>query len=94
MGEAAAPDGISLVLCLFHLVCVCGWGGTNVVHAVGFGKESLFGSLLMSSMAHVEGILCMGRRGGEIGDVGSNLGFFLIHVEELKALGGVGFVEV
>jgi hypothetical protein len=36
----------------------------------------------------------MGRRGGEIGDVGSNLGFFLIHVEELKALGGVGFVEV
>ena len=31
-------------------------GGTNVLYAVGFGKESLPGSLLTSSMVHVEGI--------------------------------------
>ena len=32
------------------------WGGTDVMYVVGFGKESLSDSLLMSSMVHVKGI--------------------------------------
>ena len=62
MGEAAAPDGrctpIPLVLCLLHLER----GGTNIVYAVGFEKESLSGSLSTSSMVHVEGMFNLGRR--------------------------------
>jgi len=89
VGEAVAPDGrcipIPLVICLFHLVR----GGGSVVYAVGFGKKSMFGSLSTSSMVHAEGMFCQGRRGGEIGDVGSDLGFLRIRVGELKASGGV-----
>jgi hypothetical protein len=59
----------------------CG-GGSNVVYAVGFGKESLFGSLSTSSMVRAEGMFCRERRGGEIGDVGSDLGFLRIRVGE------------
>ncbi len=62
MGEASARDGrctpIPLVLCLFQLVR----GGTNVVYAAGFGKESLSGSLSTSSMVHVEVLFYQGRR--------------------------------
>ncbi len=49
------------------------------MHDVRFGKESLFVSLSMSSMRHVEGMFCMGRRGGEIGDGGSDLGFVFLY---------------
>ena len=35
-------------------------GGTNVVHAVGFGKESLSGSLSTISMVHMKGMICFG----------------------------------
>ena len=80
VGEAAAPDGrcspIPLVLCLFELVR----GVTNVMYTVGFGKESLTGSLSTSSMVHVEGMICLGRRGGEIGDGAADRGFLLIRV--------------
>ena len=69
-------------------------GGTNVVYAVGFEKESPTKSLSTSSMVHVEDMFCKGRRGGEIGDVGSDLGFLRIRVEDLKASGGVGLVRV
>ncbi len=60
----------------------------------GFGKEFLSGSLSTSSMMHVEGMFCLGRRCGEIGDGGSDLDFFLIRVGELKASGGVGLVRI
>ncbi len=94
MAEAAAPDGrcilMPLILCLFQLVC---GGVTNVTYADGLGKESLSRSLTMSSMEHVVGIVCLGRRGGEIGNGGSGLGFFFIRVEELRALGRVRFVR-
>ena len=50
------------------------------MYADGFGKEYLSGPLSTSFMAHVEGMFCLGRRGGEIGDVGSDLGFLLIRV--------------
>ena len=46
--------------------------GTNVVCAIGFGKECLSGCLSMTSMVLVECIVCMGRRGGEIRDGGSD----------------------
>ena len=55
-------------------------GYKYVVYAVKFGKESLYGSLSTSSMVHVEGMFCLGRRGGDIGDGGSDLGFFPIRV--------------
>ena len=94
MGEADAPDGrctpIPLVLCLFQMVR----GGTNVMYAIGFGKETLFGSLSMSSMVHEEGMFCLGRQSGEIGDGRSDLCFLLIRVGELKSSGGVGLVRV
>ena len=64
------------------------------MHTDGFGKESLSGSLSTSSKYHVEGMFCLGRRGGEIGDGGSDLGVLLIRVGELKASGGVGLVRV
>jgi hypothetical protein len=35
------------------------------MYAVGFGKESMSGSFLMSSMMHVEDIICLGRRVGK-----------------------------
>ena len=69
MGEAVAPDGrcipIPLVLCLFQLVR----GGTNVMYAVGLGKESLPGSLFTSSMVHVEGMFSLEKRDEEIGEL-------------------------
>lgn len=71
------------------LLIPVGAGGSNVVYDVGFGKESLFGSLSTSSMVRAEGMFCRERRGGEIGDVGSDLGFLRIRVGELKASGGV-----
>ena len=43
---------------------------------------------------HVEGIFCLGRRGGEIRDGGSDLGFLLIRVKEFNVSGCVGFVEL
>ena len=65
------------------------------MYTLGFGKESLYGSLSTSSIVHVEGMFCLGRRGGKIGDGGSDLGFLLIRVGEvLKASGGVGLVMV
>ncbi len=70
------------------------WGGSNVIYAVGFGKESLIGLLSMSSMVHVESVFFMARRGGEIGDDGSDMGLLLIRVGESNVSGGVGFVEV
>ena len=54
----------------------CVWGGTNVMYGVRFGKESLARSLSVSSIVHVEEMFCLGRRGGEIGDGGSDLGLF------------------
>jgi hypothetical protein len=45
-------------------------------------------------MVHVEDMFCLGRRGEEIRDDGSDLGFFLVRVRELKASGGVGLVMV
>jgi hypothetical protein len=50
-------------------------GGIIVMYDVEFRKESLSGSLPMSSMVHVEGIFFLGRRGREKGNVGSDLGF-------------------
>ena len=38
------------------------------MHVVGFGKESLSRSLSIRSMLHVEGMLCLERHYGEIGD--------------------------
>jgi len=64
------------------------------VYAVGFGKESLPGSLSTSSMVHVKDMFCLGRRGGEIGDGGSDLDFLRIRVGGLKTSGGVGLVRV
>ena len=67
VGEAAAPDGrytpILLMFSLFQVLL----GGTCVVYEVGNGKESLAGSLSTSSMEQVVGMLCLGRRGGELG---------------------------
>jgi hypothetical protein len=62
-------------------------GGNNVVYAVGYGKESLAGSLLTSSMLHVEGMFCIGRRGGEIGDGGSDLSLFVYSCRGDKRVG-------
>ena len=69
-------------------------GGTNVVYAIEFGKHSLSGSLSMSSMVHVEGMFCLGRRGGEVGDDGSDMGFLLMRIREMKASEVVGFVSL
>jgi hypothetical protein len=44
-----------------------------VAYEVGRGRESLFGSLSVSSMWQVVGIFCLGRRYGEMGDGGSIL---------------------
>ena len=46
------------------------------------GKESLSGSLSMSSMEHVVSMFCRGRRGGEIGEGGSGLGFSFLRIGE------------
>jgi len=71
MGEVAATDGrctpILLVVSLFQVV----FGGTCVVYEVGRGRESMSGSLSVSSMEQVVGMFCLGRRGGEMGDGGS-----------------------
>jgi len=58
-------------------VCV----GTNVMYAVGFGKEYLSGSLSMRSMVHAEGKSCLGRRTGWI-NRGRRFcfGFFFLYV--------------
>ena len=42
-----------------------------MVYEVGPGKESLCWSLSVSSMEQVVGMVCMGRRGVEMGDGGS-----------------------
>jgi len=47
-------------------------GGTNVMYIVRFGKESMAGSLSISTMVHVQYMFCLGRRCGEIGDGGSD----------------------
>jgi hypothetical protein len=62
-----------LVLCLFQVVL----GGTIVMCAVSFGKESLSRSLSICSTVHVDVMFCLGRRGGEMGDGGSVSRFFL-----------------
>jgi hypothetical protein len=69
------------------LLIPVGAGGSNVVYDVGFGKESLFGSLSTSSMVRAEGMFCRERRGGEIGDVGSDLGFFAYSCRGVKSVG-------
>ncbi len=70
VGEAAAPGGtcipIMLVLCLFEVVL----GGTKEVYDVGIGKKTLTRSLLLSSIDHVEGMFCLGRRVGKMGGWG------------------------
>ncbi len=43
----------------------------------------------MSSMEHVEGMFCLGMRGGEMGDGGCDLGFFM-RAGELSVSGDVG----
>ena len=47
-----------------------------MVYDVGLGKESRYGSLLLSYMEQVMGVCCMGRRGGETGDGGCVLSYF------------------
>jgi hypothetical protein len=64
-----------------------GVGGTIVIYNVGDGKESLSRSLSMSSIVHVDGMFCLGRQGGEIGDGGSDLGIFLT-CRGLECVGG------
>jgi hypothetical protein len=60
---------------MFHVV----FGGTNkVVYDVGFGKESLSGSISMSSMNNIEGMCCLARRGGYMNDGDSDMGFFCL----------------
>ena len=71
------------------LILVDTGGDTNLLYAVRFGKEFQFESLSTSYMVHAEGMFSRGRRGGEIGDVGSDLGFLRIRGGELKASGGV-----
>ena len=58
------------------------------------GKESLSGSLSMSSMEHVVGMFCLDRRGCETGEGGSGLGFFFLRIGELRSLEGVRFAGV
>ena len=41
-----------------------------MVCGVGRGRESLSGSLSVSSMWQIVGMFCLGRRGGEMGDGG------------------------
>ena len=43
---------------------------TCVVYGVDRGRESLSGSLSVSSMWQVVGMFCLGRRGREVGDGG------------------------
>ena len=66
MGEAEVPNGrwipILRVFVLFHDVL----GGTNVVYAEACGRESLFGSLSVSSMVQEWGIWRLGSLGGEV----------------------------
>ncbi len=69
VGDLAVPSGV---------------GGTKERYDFGFGRESMFGSLLVSSMEHVKGMLRLGRRGGELGDQGSDLGFLFVRVGELN----------
>ena len=64
------------------------------MYIAGFRKESLSGSLLSSSMVHVEDMFYLGRRGGEIANSGSGLGCLLIRVGELTTSGGVGLVRI
>jgi hypothetical protein len=77
LGEDAAPDGrctpILLVLSLFHVELGC----IKELYDVKLGNESFSRSLLVSSMEQVVGMYCLGRRGGEIGDGGIVLNFFL-----------------
>ena len=56
-------------------------GGACVVYEVGRGRESMAGSLSVSSMEQVVGMLCLGSRVGEMGDGGSILSMVL-HLEE------------
>jgi hypothetical protein len=66
-------------------------GGNNVMCVVGFGKESLSRSLSMSSMVHVEGIFCLGRRGGEIRDDGLYLVIFVYTCRGVEYVGRCWF---
>ncbi len=75
------------------LLIRCDVGSTNVMYVVGFMKKSVSGSLSTSSMEHVEGTFCQGRRGGGKGDGGSDL-VFLMHVGELNVSRGIGYVEI
>ena len=100
VGEAAAPDGrctpILLMLSFFRLVL----GGTSVVYEVSPGKESLFRSLLVSSMEQVVCMFCLRRRGGEIWDGGYALYMFCgtgnkvcrarARLKWARSVGGVG----
>jgi hypothetical protein len=93
LGRVTAPDRrcipIPLVLCLFQVV----FGNSEMVHEVSFGKESLSGSLSMSSMEHKEGMVCLGKRSGEIGGGGSDLSLFL-RDGELNVSQGNGYAEI
>ena len=86
VGEAAAPDGrctpILLLVSLFHVVL----GGTCVAYEAGRGRESLSGSLSVSSMWQVMGMFCLGRRGGEMGDGGSVL-YLVLRMGDCGVLG-------
>ena len=68
VGEAAAPFvrwvPILGILSVFHGVC----GNTRVVYGVGFGKESLSGSLSVISIVQSKGVGWRGRRAGETGE--------------------------
>ncbi len=37
------------------------FGGTNIMYGASFGKKSLFGSLSMSYIEHVEVMFCLER---------------------------------
>ncbi len=62
---------------------------------LGLGKESLSRSnSIKSIMEHVEGMFCLGRRGEEMGNGVSDLGFIFLRVGELNVWEGVGYIEV
>ena len=67
VGEAAAPVvrwvPILGTFSVFHGVC----GKTRVAYGVGFGKESLSGSLSVISIVQSRGVGWRGRRAGETG---------------------------
>ena len=73
VGEVVAPDGrctpILLVLSLSQVVL----RGTCVVYEDGCGKDSMSGSFSVSYMEQVVGMICPGRRGGEMRDGGYTL---------------------